>query len=401
MMNLVSKCIFSVAFLYESASAASVTDHFGVGFSTEFMSEKPSSSKVINQILPDLKDTLGISMFRIYNAVKDAPYVADLISGDRDTKFIVDVGFLWWRDNEQIGLDALTGDDVSRYLTDFIDQVGEAVKAALGDEYEWLDNVSTVGYFNEPWIEYWHWFHDKFTLDEYAEILKRLNHMVQDFFNTYKNGKHSTTITVAPIFIGGIIPIFTMFLAVEALKLQAEAGAPAGVYSNIYACHPIGIEDFSFEELASCVGSNGTVSNLEGSVVQWREGIKDAISLEGVPVDPADVKLTITESGYPTAGVPWASEYISAQFYASIIRQMEDPDSPLYGIDVFFFEALDEDLKGGGMGVEPYWGLMTADGRIKEQIAKYWPKLDDGYQMDRVSNPEPLYHSNNLRTEEK
>jgi len=399
-MNLVSKCIFSVAFLYESASAASVTDHFGVGFSTGFMSEKPSSSKVINQILPDLKDTLGISMFRIYNAVKDAPYVADLISGDRDTKFIVDVGFLWWRDWEQIGLDALTGDDVSRYLTDFIDQVGEAVKAALGDDYEWLDNVSTVGYFNEPLIEYGHWFDDKFTLDEYTEILKRLNHMVQDFFNTYKNGKHSTTITVAPIFIGIVYPNFTMPLAVEALKLQAEAGAPAGVYSNIYACHPIGYEDFSFKELVSCVGSNGTVSNLEESVVWWREEIKDAISLEGVPVDPADVKLTITESGYPTAGVPFVSEYLSAQFYASTIRQMEDPDSPLYGIDVFFFEALDEDLKPGS-SVEPHWGLMTADGRIKEQIAKYWPKLDDGYQMDRMNNPEPPFHQNNLRTEEK
>mmetsp|Transcript_3650 Transcript_3650/g.4113 ORF Transcript_3650/g.4113 Transcript_3650/m.4113 type:complete len:396 (-) Transcript_3650:31-1218(-) len=394
MMNLVSKCFLSVVLLCDSASAGSVANHLGVGFSTEFMSEKPSKSKVIDQILPDLKDTLGISMFRIYNAVKDAPYVAYLISGNRKTKFIVDIGTIWYRDSEQIKLDALTSDNVSRYLTDYIDEVGETVKATLGDEYEWLDNVSTVAYFNEPSIEYKHWFEDQFTIDEYKHILKRLNRMVQDFFNTYKNGKYSTTITVAPIFMGGIIPNFnfTMGLTAEALKLQAEAGAPAGVYSNIYSCHPAGLNGTqSFQELSACVGSNGTVSSFETQVLQWREMIQDAISSEGVPVDPTDVKLTISESGYPTAGDPFLSEYISAQWYASTIRQMEDPDSSLYGVDVFFFEALDEDLKpsDGLFGSwEPHWGLMTADGKIKEQIAKYWPKIDDGHQMDRMSNPE-------------
>jgi len=389
-MNLVSACIFTVAFLCDSASAAR-----GVGFNTKLMSEKPSKSKIIDQILPNLKDTLGISKFRFYNAVEDAPYVADLISGNRDTKLIVDVGFIWYRDSEQIKLYDLTSDDVSRYLTDYIDEVGETVKAALGDEYEWLDNVGTVGYCNEPFFEYYNWGKDKFkTLEEFGHVYKRLNGMVQDFFNTYKNGKYSTTITVAPIFMGGIIPNFnfTMGLTAEALKLQAEAGAPAGVYSNIYSCHPAGLNGTqSFQELSACVGSNGTVSSFETQVLQWREMIQDAISSEGVPVDPTDVKLTISESGYPTAGDPFLSEYISAQWYASTIRQMEDPDSSLYGVDVFFFEALDEDLKpsDGLFGSwEPHWGLMTADGKIKEQIAKYWPKIDDGHQMDRMSNPE-------------
>mmetsp|Transcript_20679 Transcript_20679/g.23856 ORF Transcript_20679/g.23856 Transcript_20679/m.23856 type:complete len:399 (-) Transcript_20679:153-1349(-) len=398
MMNLVSKCFLSVVLLCDSASAGSVANHLGVGFSTEFMSEKPSKSKVIDQILPDLKDTLGISMFRIYNAVKDAPYVAYLISGNRKTKFIVDIGTIWYRDSEQIKLDALTSDNVSRYLTDYIDEVGETVKATLGDEYEWLDNVGTVGYCNEPFFEYYNWGKDKFkTLEEFGHVYKRLNGMVQDFFNTYKKGKYSTTITIAPIMSAVVAPNFTMSLAAEALKLQAEAGAPTGVYANLYSCPPGALGGtLPFTYLSKCVG-NGNVSTLADDVVKWRGLIQDVISSEGVPVDPTNVKLTVTESGYPTSGEPFCSEYLSAMWYASTIRQMEDPDSPLYGVDVYFFEALDEDLKP-----EPWdWGIMTADGKIKEQIAKYWPKPDDGHQMDHMSNPEPLHHSNNLEAEEK
>eukprot|EP00751_Fragilariopsis_kerguelensis_P013727 CAMPEP_0170771926 /NCGR_PEP_ID=MMETSP0733-20121128/8357_1 /TAXON_ID=186038 /ORGANISM="Fragilariopsis kerguelensis, Strain L26-C5" /LENGTH=393 /DNA_ID=CAMNT_0011113793 /DNA_START=169 /DNA_END=1350 /DNA_ORIENTATION=+ len=393
MMNLVSACIFTVAFLCDSASAAR-----GVGFNTKLMSEKPSKSKIIDQILPNLKDTLGISKFRFYNAVEDAPYVADLISGNRDTKLIVDVGFIWYRDSEQIKLYDLTSDDVSRYLTDYIDEVGETVKAALGDEYEWLDNVGTVGYCNEPFFEYYNWGKDKFkTLEEFGHVYKRLNGMVQDFFNTYKKGKYSTTITIAPIMSAVVAPNFTMSLAAEALKLQAEAGAPTGVYANLYSCPPGALGGtLPFTYLSKCVG-NGNVSTLADDVVKWRGLIQDVISSEGVPVDPTNVKLTVTESGYPTSGEPFCSEYLSAMWYASTIRQMEDPDSPLYGVDVYFFEALDEDLKP-----EPWdWGIMTADGKIKEQIAKYWPKPDDGHQMDHMSNPEPLHHSNNLEAEEK
>ena len=380
MMNLVSTCIFTVAFFFDSASAAR-----GVAFSTELMSEKPSNSKMIEQILPNLKDTLGISMFRFYNAVNDAPYVADLIRGMEDTKFIVGVGFIWYRDSERKDFYKLSSGDVSRYLTDYINDVGKTVKAALGDEYEWLDNVSMVAYFNEPNMEYYHWFKDKLTLDEYAKALKRLNGMVQDFFNTYKNGKYSTTITVAPILSGSVIPNFTLSLAAEALKLQTKAGAPTGVYANIYSCYPSNLHDtLPFQNLSVCVGSNGTTSALESQVAHWLELIKDVISLEGVPVDPKDVKFTVTESGWPTSGEPFLTEYHSAQWYASTIRQMEDPGSPLYGVDVFFFEAFDEDLKQ-----ELYdWGLMTSNGKIKEQIAKYWPKIDDGHQMDHMSNSE-------------
>ena len=92
------------------------------------MSKKPDRDQVINHIIPDLKNTLGITNFRIYNAIEDDPYMDDLIKGNNNVKLIIDVGFIWWRDWEEISFDKLTVDDVARYLRDFIHEVGKAVK---------------------------------------------------------------------------------------------------------------------------------------------------------------------------------------------------------------------------------------------------------------------------------
>lgn len=368
----------------EETTHQSTSDHFGVGFSTKYISKKPDRDQVINHILPDLKNTLGITNFRIYNAIEDAPYVADLIKGNNNVKFIIDVGFIWYRDWEAIPFDKLTADDVGRYLTDFINEVGKAVQELNGSKYEWLDNVKAVAYFNEPIIEWEHWFREQYpTMAGYSKALIRLNGFVQDFFNTYKDGKYMASITVAPIFIGGVIPGLTAPLIEASVDLQVKAGAQAGVYANLYACHPTVYDpaslpdgNMTFMELTACIGLPGVGasmgygfdSQLDANVYEWEEFIHKTLP----NVDPDDVKFTITETGWPTGGISFASEYVSAQFYSSTIRQMMDPESRLSGVDVYFFEALDEDIKPGPE-TEKHWGLMTSNGKIKEQILQYWP----------------------------
>eukprot|EP00957_Ditylum_brightwellii_P030071 2276382-Ditylum_brightwellii.AAC.1 len=89
-MKLAVKFLFAHAALGVMVSASDITQHLGIGFSTEYMSVKPTFDTVTNKVVPNLQNTLGISNFRIYNANEEAEYIATLIKENNDITFIVD-----------------------------------------------------------------------------------------------------------------------------------------------------------------------------------------------------------------------------------------------------------------------------------------------------------------------
>eukprot|EP00957_Ditylum_brightwellii_P143541 10935696-Ditylum_brightwellii.AAC.1 len=134
-------------------------------------------------------------------------------------------------------------------------------------------------------------------------------------------------------------------LMIKSLELQRDAGAPLGVGWNLYNCnqHPDSWPgSLPGENLSRCLGGSG----LEDQV-NWLKSVWIAPSAEHIDINPDDIKLTVTEAGYATGGLPYANEYLAGIFYNGLISKMEDPSSSLHGVDIYFFEALDEDLKPG------------------------------------------------------
>lgn len=340
----------------------------GVGFSTNNMSVKPTTDTIINKVIPNLKH-LGITNFRMYNADEDAEYLAHLINDNPNLKLVVDTGYIMYNVTEDIKYWELTSGDVTRYLTYYIDAVDKKVKAVNGDDYDWLDNVELLAFTNEPGNAY---NSDGYypNVNSYITTVENVNGFVQDFVNNYNGGKYKTTITVLPISAAFAHRDIYLPLAAKSLQLQAKAGAPLGYGVNLYTCNQFNPPPGKLVDGQFIGCFNG--DSLEGELKQLKSDMATYLKEKNIPINTDDIKFTITETGFATGGLPYATEYLAGVFYNGLLAKMSDSDSSLHGVDVYFFEALDEDKKPGNL-VEPYWGLMDKDGNIKDQISQYWP----------------------------
>jgi exo-beta-1,3-glucanase (GH17 family) len=88
--------------------------------------------------------------------------------------------------------------------------------------------------------------------------------------------------------------------------------------------------------------------------------------------------IAIGESGWATTsngiGIPasFANESAQARYFQEMTSWSQDQNIP-----IFFFEAFDEDWKGGSDPAEPekHWGLFTIDRRPKLAIRELFPEL--------------------------
>lgn len=325
-------------------------------------------------------EDFGVNKFRLYSAWQDSKVIAAVISADSAAEFIVDIGYVWAADQwgywePVIPLTQFTQYDVDRYLTKFIDEIGEEVKAENGENYEWLDHVTLLAPFNEMIL---HWVYGDWglqdimpTADDFIATMNNFTMMVHDFLRRYRDGRYLQQIEVTPILASIWVETFlrvSVPIIEYSINMNAAVGAPTGMYVNIYPCFPSPDPMSSYRNLEGymgCVGVPGVVeSSLEKQVTLWKT-LPSRMNLT-IPLD--NVKLGITETGWLTKGWKYmASEYLSANFYSSLITSMANHSSSLYGVDVYFFELFDEDLKPDfGYFEDRWWGFFYGNGTVKE-----------------------------------
>ena len=146
------------------------------------------------------------------------------------------------------------------------------------------------------------------------------------------------------------------------IQIYQRYGAPFSInlYPFFAAPDLPNLMDFLLGK-ASAAGSYGSM--LEQMYDCTHYAMEDAVSNHGVEIVVTETGWSSYSSSYGFATVSNANEYT-----ANALRLMNDPNSKLYGVKVFWFELFDEDLKSGG-DWEQHFGWFDLYGSLKLTIS--------------------------------
>ena len=153
--------------------------------------------------------------------------------------------------------------------------------------------------------------------------------------------------------------------------LQALNASGSGMMMNL---HPYGVfkdhartMDVGFatgsSSSNSSSGSNGYTSLLD----QLHDTLVTALAKAGYP----EMEIVVGETGWPSAGGVGASAAHACRYVRSAVGRTARAGTPLRpgkGVELYLFEAFDEDGKTVFGGIEPHWGVLRENGQAKYPV---------------------------------
>lgn len=179
--------------------------------------------------------------------------------------------------------------------------------------------------------------------------------------------KQESSIPIPAVAQGQFLPAWDGPLLRPLLQALNASGLP--MMMNI---HPYGVYKDHAHALdvgfATGDSSGSSSSGGYGSLLdQLHDTLVTAMAKAGYP----EMGIVIGETGWPSAGGVGASTANACRYMQSTLVRTAREGTPLRpgkGVELYLFEAFDEDGKTVFGGIEPHWGVLREDGQAKYPV---------------------------------
>lgn len=180
--------------------------------------------------------------------------------------------------------------------------------------------------------------------------------------------KQESGIPIPAVAQGQFLPAWDGPLLRPLLQALNASGAP--MMMNI---HPYGVykDHARAVDVGFATGTSSASSSDSGGYGSLLDQLHDTLVTAMAKAGYQEMGIVIGETGWPSGGGVGASAADACRYMQSTLARTAREGTPLRpgnGVELYLFEAFDEDGKTVFGGIEPHWGVLRENGQSKYPI---------------------------------